>query len=358
VSRFGVVKAATHSVTGQRVAIKIMKKGTFDDEEIRIQKMLDHKHLVKIFDVIEIDDHVCIVMECVTGGDLFDYLVKHVRLEESEALRLFRQLMEGVNHCHTSGVVHRDLKAENILLDGNNNIKIADFGFAAEMTPGELLTKSCGSPNYAAPELLYKGCQYHGPEIDVWSCGVILFALLTITLPFDADSIPMLFKLIKRGQFRLPGYVSDDAKDLVQRMLTVDAEKRISIAEIRKHRWFTSGSHEEKAEEIEEKTIVAPMEEKAEELQEMEASKNVPVTVPSKIPDEKVEELPKMERSVSVPVVDASKILNEKLKTVNNALRLVASAQFTRALFKKCEMQVSTSCGSFGRLDASPMVVC
>jgi len=289
-------------------------------------------------------------MECVTGGDLFDYLVKHVRLDESEALRLFRQLIDGVDHCHTSGVVHRDLKAENILLDGNNNIKIADFGFAAELIPGELLTKSCGSPNYAAPELLYKGCQYRGPEIDVWSCGVILFALLTITLPFDADSIPALFRLIKRGRYNLPGYVSDDAKDLIQRMLTVDAEKRISISEIRQHSWFTAGAHEEKAEDIVENAVLEPMEEKAEKLPEMEASVSAPVAVPSKIPNEKA--------SVSVAVAMPSEILNDKLKTVNKALRLVVSAQFTRALFKECEMQVSTSCGTFGRLDALPMLVC
>jgi len=210
-------------------------------------------------------------MECATGGDLFDCLVKHVRLEEDEALRLFRQLIDGVDHCHTSGVVHRDLKAENILLDGNNSVKIADFGLAAEMTPGELLTESCGSPEYAAPELLYQGCQYHGPEIDVWSCGVILFALLTNTRPFDAPTIPEISKRIKCGRYSMPGYVSKQAKDLVQRMLTVNPEKRISIAEIYKHKWFTAGAHEEcAAEKLPE--IPEPVKEKAEEVHEVGAS--------------------------------------------------------------------------------------
>jgi len=203
--------------------------------------MLNHENVVKVVDVIEIDELVYIVMEQISGGDLFDYLVKHSQMREEEALRLFRQIIDAVDHCHTSKVVHRDLKAENILLDENKNVKIADFGFAAEMKPGEKLTKSCGSPNYAAPELLYKGCSYDGPEIDVWSCGVILYALLTIRLPFDAPQIPDLFRLIKRGKYSVPGSVPAGAKDLIERMLVVDPEKRITIAEIRQHGWFLKG---------------------------------------------------------------------------------------------------------------------
>jgi 5'-AMP-activated protein kinase catalytic alpha subunit len=202
---------------------------------------------VKVIDVLDIDDSMYIVMEQVTGGDLFDYLVKHVRLKEDEARRLFQQIIDGVDHCHSARVVHRDLKAENILLDEDKNVKIADFGFAAQMTPGEPLTKSCGSPNYAAPELLYKGCSYEGPEIDVWSCGVILYALLTIRLPFDAPNIPDLFRLIKKGSYTVPGHVSEDAKDLISRMLAIDPKDRISIAEIKQHKWFSVGLPKEEA---------------------------------------------------------------------------------------------------------------
>jgi 5'-AMP-activated protein kinase catalytic alpha subunit len=202
---------------------------------------------VKVIDVLDVDDSMYIVMEQVVGGDLFDYLVKHVRLKEAEARRLFQQIIDGVDHCHSARVVHRDLKAENILLDEDRNVKIADFGFAAQTTPGEPLTKSCGSPNYAAPELLYKGCSYEGPEIDVWSCGVILYALLTIRLPFDAPNIPDLFRLIKKGSYTVPGYVSADAKDLISRMLTIDPKDRISVAEIKQHKWFSVGLQKEEA---------------------------------------------------------------------------------------------------------------
>lgn len=193
-------------------------------------------------------DYMCIVMEQLSAVDLFDYVCKRGALREHEAKRLFRQLIDGVDYCHTSRVVHRDLKAENILLDDDTNVKIADFGLAAELKPGEKLRKSCGSLHYAAPELLYKGCSYDGPEIDVWSCGVILYALLTGCLPFDVPNCTSLrwkeelVKLIKQGRFEVPRFISPDAKDLIGKMLTVIPGKRITIAEIRKHRWFLNGA--------------------------------------------------------------------------------------------------------------------
>jgi serine/threonine protein kinase len=239
---FGVVKAATNTITGEEVAIKIIPAAKTDEakleQEIKNQQRLHHQHVVKIHEVIKKDGDTYIVMELISGGDLFDYIVKHVRLPEGKARRIFQQIIAGVEHCHENKVAHRDLKPENIFLDSENNVKLGDFGLSGEMHDGQLLTESCGSPNYAAPELLKKNCSYEGPDVDVWSCGCILYALHCNTLPFDAPTVPELFSKIKRGNFSVPGYVSPEAKDLISRMICVDPSKRISIGEIRQHPWF------------------------------------------------------------------------------------------------------------------------
>jgi len=239
---FGTVKVGTHVLTGQRVAIKIIPSGKMEqnklEQEIRLQRRLSHQHVVQIHEVLEQDSDMHIVMELVSGGDLFDFIVKHVRVPEKEGRRLFQQIVAGVEHCHDCKVAHRDLKPENIFMDKDGNVKIGDFGLSAEICAGELLKDSCGSPNYAAPELLYKDCAYEGPEVDVWACGVILYAILASTLPFDAPAMPQLFRLIKAGRYSMPGFLSDDAKDLIAHMLVVDPTQRYSMADIREHRWF------------------------------------------------------------------------------------------------------------------------
>lgn len=171
------------------------------------------------------------------GGELFDYLVQNGKMVENAARRFFQQIICAVEYCHRHKIVHRDLKPENLLLDDNLNVKIADFGLSNIMTDGNFLKTSCGSPNYAAPEVI-SGKLYAGPEVDVWSCGVILFVLLCGKLPFDDDYIPNLFKKISQGKFSLPSYLSLDAKDLISRMLIVNPVQRITINDIRKHPWF------------------------------------------------------------------------------------------------------------------------
>jgi len=210
--------------------------------EIRNQRCLNHRNVVKVYDVVDRDGAIHIIMEY-CPKELFDYIVAQKRMKEEEARRIFRQLVAAVEHCHEQGVVHRDLKPENILLDADYNVKLADFGLSSEWHDGGYLTESCGSPNYAAPELLSKNCRYVGPEVDVWSCGVVLFTLLCNKLPFDADSCPELFKLIKRGQYSTPAYVSQEAKDLIAQMLQVDASKRVTLAEVKKHPWFVSAGN-------------------------------------------------------------------------------------------------------------------
>ena len=171
------------------------------------------------------------------GGELFDYIVQHGRMKEAEARRFFQQMLCAVEYCHRHKIVHRDLKPENLLLDENLNVKIADFGLSNIMTDGNFLKTSCGSPNYAAPEVI-GGKLYAGPEVDVWSCGVILYVLLVGRLPFDDEHIPSLFAKIARGTYVVPTWMSPGAAGLIKKMLVVNPVQRATISEIRQDPWF------------------------------------------------------------------------------------------------------------------------
>lgn len=171
------------------------------------------------------------------GGELFDYIVQHGKMQEDKARRFFQQIICAVEYCHRHKIVHRDLKPENLLLDENLNVKIADFGLSNIMTDGNFLKTSCGSPNYAAPEVI-NGKLYAGPEVDVWSCGVILYVLLVGRLPFDDEHIPSLFAKIAKGHYVVPSYMSRGASSLIKKMLAVNPVHRATIEEIRQDPWF------------------------------------------------------------------------------------------------------------------------
>ncbi|XP_044480141.1 SNF1-related protein kinase catalytic subunit alpha KIN10-like [Mangifera indica] len=245
IGSFGKVKIAEHALTGHKVAIKILNRRKIKNmemeekvrREIKILRLFMHPHIIRLYEVIETPNDIYVVMEYVKSGELFDYIVEKGRLQEDEARVFFQQIISGVEYCHRNMVVHRDLKPENLLLDSKCNVKIADFGLSNIMRDGHFLKTSCGSPNYAAPEVI-SGKLYAGPEVDVWSCGVILYALLCGTLPFDDENIPNLFKKIKGGIYTLPSHLSPGARDLIPRMLIVDPMKRISIPDIRQHPWF------------------------------------------------------------------------------------------------------------------------
>lgn len=242
---FGKVKIAEHVLTGHKVAIKILNRRKMKQQgmeekvrrEIKICSLFVHPHIIRLYEVIETPMDIYVVMEYVKSGELFDYIVEKGRLQEDEARHFFQQIICGVEYCHRNMVVHRDLKPENLLLDSKGNVKLADFGLSNIMRDGHFLKTSCGSPNYAAPEVV-SGRFYAGPEVDVWSCGVILYALLCGTLPFDDENIPNLFKKIKGGIYTLPSHLSPGARDLIPRLLVVDPMKRITTAEIRQHNWF------------------------------------------------------------------------------------------------------------------------
>jgi len=235
IGAFGKVKLAEHVTTGYKVAVKILNRAKIValdmtekvKREINILQRCTHPHIIRLYEVIDTPTDIFVVMEYVSNGELFDYIVSKGRLAPDEARHFFHQIVSGVEYCHYHHIVHRDLKPENLLLDADNNIKIADFGLSNVMRDGEFLRTSCGSPNYAAPEVI-SGHLYAGPEVDVWSCGVILYALLCGSLPFDDESIPNLFKKIKSGMYSLPSHLSQLARDLIPRMLVVDPMKRVT----------------------------------------------------------------------------------------------------------------------------------
>ncbi|KAF6334259.1 SIK family kinase 3 [Rhinolophus ferrumequinum] len=244
---FAVVKRATHLVTKAKVAIKIIDKTQLDEEnlkkifrEVQIMKMLCHPHIIRLYQVMETERMIYLVTEYASGGEIFDHLVAHGRMAEKEARRKFKQIVAAVFFCHCRNIVHRDLKAENLLLDANLNIKIADFGFSNLFTPGQLLKTWCGSPPYAAPEL-FEGKEYDGPKVDIWSLGVVLYVLVCGALPFDGSTLQNLRARVLSGKFRIPFFMSTECEHLIRHMLVLDPNKRLSMEQICKHKWMKLG---------------------------------------------------------------------------------------------------------------------
>uniref|UniRef100_A0A8C1D0N1 non-specific serine/threonine protein kinase n=1 Tax=Cyprinus carpio carpio TaxID=630221 RepID=A0A8C1D0N1_CYPCA len=241
---FAKVKLARHVLTGREVSRYIFNVTHSLFREVRIMKVLNHPNIVKLFEVIETEKTLYLIMEYASGGEVFDYLVAHGRMKEKEARAKFRQIVSAVQYCHQKRIVHRDLKAENLLLDADMNIKIADFGFSNEFTIGSKLDTFCGSPPYAAPEL-FQGKKYDGPEVDVWSLGVILYTLVSGSLPFDGQNLKELRERVLRGKYRIPFYMSTDCENLLKKLLVLNPGKRGSLEQIMKDRWMNVGHDEE-----------------------------------------------------------------------------------------------------------------
>lgn len=237
----GRVRLGKHVKTGMLAAIKIIpkQKGRNSlpygiEREIIIMKLITHPNIMALYDVWENDNELYLVLEYVQGGELFDFIINNGKLNEYDAIKYFKMIINGVSYCHKFNICHRDLKPENILMDKDGIIKIADFGMAALETNQRLLETSCGSPHYASPEIV-TGKNYHGSPSDVWSCGVILFALLTGHLPFDDKSIRKLLLKVQSGKFFMPQNLSIEAKDLIWSMLRVNPSERIPINQIMNH---------------------------------------------------------------------------------------------------------------------------
>ncbi|KAI2664266.1 Serine/threonine-protein kinase SIK2 [Labeo rohita] len=222
---FAVVKLARHRITKSEVAIKIIDKTQLDAvnlekiyREVEIMKLLDHPHIIKLYQVMETKNMLYLVTEYARNGEIFDYLASRGRLSEMDARRKFWQILSAVEYCHERNIVHRDLKAENLLLDAHMNMKIA-------------------APPYAAPEV-FEGQQYEGPQLDIWSMGVVLYVLVCGALPFDGPSLPVLRQRVLEGRFRIPYFMSEDCEHLIRKMLVLDPAKRLSLSQIKEHRWM------------------------------------------------------------------------------------------------------------------------
>lgn len=195
-----------------------------------MMKLMNHPNIMHIYDVYEGEKELYLILEYVEGGELFDFLVNRGKLAPLEALAYFKQIVYGLNYAHTFSIIHRDLKPENILIHSINPplVKIADWGMAAFAPPSLQLETSCGSPHYASPEIV-NGHKYTGTATDIWSCGVILYALLTGRLPFDDKNVRVLLGKVKLGKYDIPVNLDPMAKDLLTRMLVVDVKQRITV---------------------------------------------------------------------------------------------------------------------------------
>ena len=244
---FSTVKLATHSLTGEQVAIKILEKtriASNEDKErikreINILKKVCHFNISKLYQVVENKLTIYLVQEYIKGKEFMEYLTKKGRLKEVEACKFYHQIISGLEYIHQCGIAHRDFKPENILLTNDNTIlKIIDFGLSNIYEGNQLLKTACGSPCYVCPEMV-KEENYNGELSDIWSSGIILYLMLCGKLPFFHEQNEIMYQQILSGKFELPDYLSDNAKDLLSKLLEIDPNKRIRFAEIKKHPWFT-----------------------------------------------------------------------------------------------------------------------
>lgn len=248
---FGKVKFAKNIETGLSFAVKILEKKKILNlkitdqikREIATLKLLKHPNIVRLYEVLASKTKIYMVLEYVNGGELFDKIASRGKLPEKEGRRLFQQLIDGVSYCHDKGVFHRDLKLENILIDGKGNIKVSDFGLSAlpqHFRSDGLLHTTCGSPNYVAPEILANR-GYDGAAADVWSCAVILYVILTGYLPFDDRNLAVLYQKITRGDVQIPKWLSPGAQRMIKRILDPNPLTRATIPEIKADAWFREG---------------------------------------------------------------------------------------------------------------------
>ncbi|XP_050068264.1 probable serine/threonine-protein kinase MARK-A [Anopheles maculipalpis] len=255
---FAVVKLARHVFTGEKVAVKVIEKTKLDDisrahlfQEVRCMKLVQHPNVVRLYEVIDTQTKLYLILELGDGGDLYDYIMRHEKgLSENVAREYFRQIVRAISYCHQLHVVHRDLKPENVVFfEKLGVVKLTDFGFSNKFCPGQKLETSCGSLAYSAPEILL-GDSYDAPAVDVWSLGVILFMLVCGHPPFQEANDSETLTMIMDCKYTMPAHVSDGCRNLISKMLVREPEKRATLQQIAIDEWLMEGSCEETPENL------------------------------------------------------------------------------------------------------------
>ncbi|KAK0394217.1 hypothetical protein QR680_000627 [Steinernema hermaphroditum] len=242
---FSKVKLGVHVLTNEKVAVKIMEKAKMDpkaqrllESEIDSMEKMHHPNIIRLFECVETLSRTYLVMEYAGGGELYDYINARGKMTETEAKPIFAQLVSAVSHMHQKGIVHRDIKAENVIFAQPGWVKLADFGFSCQCNRSQTLSTFCGSPPYAAPEL-FQEQEYSGQKVDIWALGVLLYYLLVGMMPFKADTIFELKNTILKGEYRTPEYISTFAAHMISRMLDMNAATRIHVDEMKKTYWLS-----------------------------------------------------------------------------------------------------------------------
>ena len=324
---FSVVKLGINKITKEKVAIKILKKKRITnssemsrlEREISILKKLNHINLIRTYKINEDCENYYIFMEYCENGELFNYIVDKQKLDEDETAYFFYQLINGLNYIHHKNIVHRDLKPENLLLSKGNILKIVDFGLSNYFQEDSLLSTPCGSPCYASPEMVC-GNQYNGLLIDIWSCGIIIFAMICGFLPFEDTNNEILFKKIMNCNIDYPDFLTENVLDIMKKILVVDPKKRITIEEIKKHPFYLKGK---KIFEQEHKILVDQVEKSIDVNEDDENTKEI---------IEKVEK--NIKKSKSTNLIESDKINISESKNYNK-LNIIKDKTKYRFLFDK-----------------------
>jgi len=256
---FSVVKLAINKKTGERVAVKVIDKkaaSTTQDEqrlktEVEILKKVSHPHIVCLKDLYETSEKLYLVMELVTGGELFDKIVEKGQYSEKDASVIVRKMLQAVEYLHSIKIAHRDLKPENLLLKGeggDTEVMISDFGLSKIIGVESMMETACGTPYYVAPEVL--NANGYDKEVDLWSVGVITYLLLCGFPPFYGESLPEVFEQIMKAEYDFPEPywtdISKEAKDLISKLLVVDSKKRLTATQALAHPWVQNGGPDHK----------------------------------------------------------------------------------------------------------------
>lgn len=279
-------------------------------------------------EVLKSTNHIYIVMELITGGELFDKIVAAKKFDEEVARRYFRQLIEGIAYCHQNHIAHRDLKPENLLLDVNDNLKISDFGLSGIANTNSMLSTICGTPHYVAPEVLTG--KYEGKKADIWSCGIILFVMLSGCHPFDGETVNDLFKRIENLEFKYPSYFSSGARALLDKIIVIDPEYRATIEDIQEDDWFREGLDDQYLEALQRRASTISVEDEDKEYDKFADIIVTKQDMENAIQDAKEEVINEADASSTSAVFNELNTMSQRQRGANGVLGEIEEMRLER----------------------------